>query len=127
MLQDKICDHLADNNFGVVGTSIFSYQRDEPDEAVFVRVYDSPAAEWHQASGLTRDEMPKIQIMVRGESDLAVETKARAIHALLHSRHSVIQGANIAYMQALQHPTPLGRDSRNRAMYVFNLEVKTYE
>jgi hypothetical protein len=125
MIQDDICAHLADNGQGTVGTDIFAYQRDNPDNAVFVRVYDSPDGDWHGDSGLTFDEKPRLQIMVRGLSSLDTETKARAIHALLHCREVVIQNRRFHSMQCQQRPTPLGKDAQDRHMFVFNLEVQT--
>jgi hypothetical protein len=123
MVQDDLCALIAANGYGVVGTNIFSYQVESPDDIVVVRVYDNQPGEFEREDGFTPDEKVFAQLLVRGRNDETAETKARAIHDLLHFERTTLNGKCYHYSLALQRPVPLKRDEKNRAYYVFNLEL----
>jgi hypothetical protein len=120
MIQNEIVAYLTSLGY----ENVVSYERDEPSEIVIIRPYDAPNGDWHDKDGLTFDEVEFFQVKVRGLADADTETKARAIHSVLHCRHKVIEGRHFHYMQCLQRPTPLGRDDSDRPIYVFNVECK---
>lgn len=124
LFQEEICLHLQTKGFGVTDIDIFSYSRDDPDEAITVRPYGSSRGGLRKLKLVTGDEVLRAQVRVRGRYDALTQQKAFTAWETLHAFHETIQGGFYLYLKALQTPYPMGRDHKNRAQYVFNLEAR---
>jgi hypothetical protein len=127
MIVHDLLEYLETQSIGTRAVNLFAYHVDSPDECVILRVYDSREGFYHSDSGKTEDEHVFIQVETRGKAANLTEQKAKAVHALLHVRKGELSGKPFYSLQCLQRPVPLGKDTRNRHRFVFNLEVHAPE
>jgi hypothetical protein len=113
---------IAQGQATAVGTDVFLDTRpDTPDNAVCVFEYAG------EPSTIQDDLSRRVQILVRNKSYATGRAKAWDIHAALDKpeARTLTMNGRRAWVRALQPPFKLETDDKGRAVFVFNLEVRT--
>jgi hypothetical protein len=104
---------------GVYYPNSFPISKNAPDVCAVVKLTGGfPPSQW------TGKKQPSFQILVRGNVDAEVETRAYAIHAALMNLHDVMVGdESIVIIRAMNSvPIYIGNDENDRPIYSMNFD-----
>jgi hypothetical protein len=126
---------MQTGSVGTIGTDLFhGFMPDEPD--ALVAIFEGPGYPPEQAMTLSAGQQimrnDGLQVFVRSarmeDSSTYYEdakTKASSVYTLLHNMAGQTVGTTIVMdVQARSSPYLLSRDENNRALFVFNMDVK---
>ena len=121
MPADKdIAEHIEDAGHGTVATDMFvGFMPDSPDNCVVVTQTGGTPPE------VTVDlEYPGVQVRVRNTSQATGKALMNTIYKLLHQvTNTTIEARLYHSILATQSPSYLGKDQKNRALFVCNFKI----
>lgn len=127
MILEEITSLLQAEDIGTTEgsspTLMFNGLTDLPDTQTAVWEYGGGAPAHVKGQQAPILEYPRVQIVTRAKSYLAVRDKAERIYRLLDGFSGKIDGVTYAQIRALQQPFFLSRDDKNRFLIVCNYSI----
>jgi hypothetical protein len=123
-LVEELATFLQNESVATKGTNLFiGYAPDTPDaltvlyETTTIPDFYLP---WHTYT---------IQVLTRAKTYKVAKEKGEAVYHLLYMRHGELVTGGIAVQQvkALQRPTSIGQDDKQRYVFSHNYEIYTGE
>lgn len=118
-----IAAYLTDRGF----TDVFAHLPEDPDRCIALYEYSGRPPGRTKGSTAPVYELPRLQIIVRGEAMQEARSRIEAVYLSLEGLRD-FTGADHVYERAsaLQSPfsDPAGRDQNNRSRYIVNFELK---
>lgn len=117
-LLEDLQDYLEDNGIGTTSTDLFIGKLEgEPDDQIAL----------FSTGGLAPDvdvpiAKPTVQVLVRNTDYATGWQKAQDIFNLLHQQYDTLEmgDTDVMKIDALQEPTPLGKDTNERHVFTCN-------
>lgn len=126
-VRSDIAAYLAAQGLGTVATDIFySLLPDSPDLCTAIFEYAGRPGEYGGGTGAATIEYPRFQVVTRGLTDNAAESRIQAVYAALELvSMETIGGGFYHAIRALGRPAmhPSGRDENNRYRCLCNFEA----
>ena len=121
MPADKdLAEHIEDAGHATVGTDMFvGFMPDSPDNCIVLTLTGGMAPE------ITVDlEYPGVQVRLRNASHGTGKALINTIYSLLHQiTNTTIEGRMYHSVLATQGPSYLGKDQKDRAVFVCNFAI----
>lgn len=120
-----LADLLVYAGAGTQATDVFvGRMPDSPNDCVSVQTYQGLSPAYVQESAAPASERVSFQVLIRGTSRQAVETKSGTIWTSIASvRNQYINTAYLLAVRPMQSPFELRQDENDRVIYVFNAEA----